>query len=180
MKNVDIRFPRRQPQAVLLLVAALAALAVGFGLQVAVWRVRVPASQTRVLLLLFLFVYTVMGIALFSGLSVRSFSDLLYVSLLFWAPALCYVLLYTGIESDSPTLTTVLRIFEAGAGGIEHEDLREFLASRSFVRARIRHLLEDGLVEERGDRVRATAAGNASIWPLELHRRLIGRRTRGG
>ena len=99
MKNVDIRFPRRQPQAVLLLVAALAALAVGFGLQVAVWRVRVPASQTRVLLLLFLFVYTVMGIALFGGLSVRSFPDLLYVSLLFWAPALCYVLLYTGAIS---------------------------------------------------------------------------------
>jgi hypothetical protein len=127
-------------------------------IHLAVWRVRLPGAQLKTLLVVFLLTWCgAVGFAWFNNWSFISIGEsgalvgFLYFSLLYWSAALCYVITYSAMEGDSPTLSLTRHLHGKGAEGISHEEIEEFFRQRPFVGARVKALVTDNIfIEESG------------------------------
>ncbi len=158
-----------------------AALACAFVLHVAVWRVRVPRRQTRSLLLIF-FGALVAALALLVGLSragglpptSRLGPTCLHLVLFHTAITLAYVITYSAVEADSPSLLIVLAVAEAGRDGLPVKRLEERLNDDVLVRPRLANLVRDGTIARGSDGCRLTRKGRAFIRIFIAARRVLG------
>jgi hypothetical protein len=115
------------------------------------------------------------------GLGPLSFVQWLNVGLAVVAFALAYVVTYSALEADSPTLSLVRYIASAGADGVREKELREFMASRPFVGARLSALVEEGMVHEREGRIHLAEHPYTLFKLVLLHReRVLGLTHHGG
>ena len=119
------------------------------------WWVRVPVHQLRVLLVVFgLFFVASSGLVVMRPAWTNSdhvWLVWLYFAVFYWAAAFCYVITYSAMEGDSPTLSLTRELARRGEQGMTREDLEEFFAARPFIGARIAALVKDGvLVSEEG------------------------------
>lgn len=143
-----------------ILVAALVALASAFFLHLVLWRIRLPRFQLRALLAVFLAVWigALPIMAWFFGRGPAEAASMgwgllgfLYFSLIYWCAALCYVITYSAMEGDSPTLSLTRHLHRRGEKGVSHEEIEEFFRQRPFVGARVKALVADNVfIEERG------------------------------
>ena len=138
--------------AIVLLVGAL------FAVHLVWWRVALPRRQRAVLLVLFLgggivLAPLVAWLVGSLGFATLSWVEWLNVALAVVAFALAYVVTYSALEADSPTLSLVRHIAAAGRRGLAEAELGEFMASRPFVGARLTALVDEGMVYEKEDRI---------------------------
>lgn len=96
-------------------------------------------------------------VAWFAGWRLHEFADgqrligFLYFCLFYWAAALCYVITYSAMEGDSPTLSLIRHLYAQGDKGVPHHEIEEFFRQRPFVGARIKALMADNIfLEEKG------------------------------
>ena len=86
-----------------------------------------------------------------SGAALFGVVGFLYFCLIYWSAALCYVITYSAMEGDSPTLSLTRHLHGKGAEGISHEEIEEFFRQRPFVGARVKALVTDNIfMEESG------------------------------
>jgi hypothetical protein len=170
--------------SVLLAIAVL--LGVLFAVHLVWWRIALPRRQRAVLLGLFLLggllLAPLVGLLLvWLGLEPLSLVQWLNVGLAVVAFALAYVVTYSALEADSPTLSLVRHIASSGSGGVREEELRDFMASRPFVGARLSALVEEGMVHEREGRIHLAGHPYTLFKLVLLHReRVLGLTHHGG
>ena len=152
----------------------LAALA----LHLVLWKIRLPKFHTRALLLLFALVLF-MRLALLA-IWPMTFPETGHVCLFYISLSLCYVITYTAIEGDSPTLSLIRHVHNSGARGVSSADVHEFLAQRPFITARISALKHDGLLREEEGRYFVAGRGSLFFRVILGFRRLYGSIERGG
>jgi hypothetical protein len=136
----------------------ITSLGVAFLAHLALWRIRLPTAQLKVLLLVFFMTWcTAVVVAWLSNWRFVSFADgqaavgFLYFCLFYWAAALCYVITYSAMEGDSPTLSLTRHLHKKGPQGISHEEIEKFFRQRPFVGARVKALVTDDIfLEESG------------------------------
>lgn len=167
-------------------VAIVLLLGTLFAIHLFWWRIALPRRQRAVLLGLFL----IGGLALaplaglllvWFGFEQLSFVQWLNVGLAVIAFALAYVVTYSALEADSPTLSLVRHIASCGSGGVREEELRDFMASRPFVGARLSALLEEGMVQARQGRIHLAEHPYTLFRLVLLHReRVLGLTHHGG
>ena len=110
-----------------ILTIAVFALLVAWCLHLAAWRVRLPKSQLKALLLIFVSVWAVVVAAsLAAGWPIRAVIEFLYFSLIYWSAALCYVITYSAMEGDSPTLSLTRHLHRRGEEGVSHKEIETF------------------------------------------------------
>lgn len=141
-----------------LVLTIVSILAVIFSVHLVWWRIAPPRRQRAWLLALFLVGGAVVAPPVAwllgqSGLASLSWIEWLNVALAILAFALAYVVTYSALEADSPTLSLVRFVAEAGEAGAEEADLRRFMAARPFVTARLSALVEEGMVAEKNGRI---------------------------
>ena len=103
--------------------------AAAFCLHVLLWRIRIPRHQTRTLLLLFFGCLAVglMGLGMAASASPHadwfpsSPAAFAQIALFHAAMTLAYVITYSGIEADSPSLVIVLLVAQAGTQGLSRD-----------------------------------------------------------
>ena len=142
------------------------------------WRVRLPKNHIRTLLILFSLVFGLWLLASMTG--DLSMGEHLQIALYYAAVSLCYVITYSAIEGDSPTLSLMLHLFHHGVEGIRVEEVVTFLAQRPFVKARIAALETSGLVREQNGNY--VIAGKPSLFFRIIlgYRKLYGPVSKGG
>ena len=166
--------------AIALLLGAL------FAVHLVWWRIALPRRQRAVLLGLFLLgglaLAPLIGFLLvWLGFAPLSFVQWLNVGLAVVAFALAYVVTYSALEADSPTLSLVRHIASSGSGGLREEQLRDFMASRPFVGARLSALVDEGMVHEREGRIHLAEHPYTLFKMVLLHReRVLGLTHHGG
>ena len=103
-------------------------------------------------MVIFLAVWTAVAVCLLGfGWLGNELVSFLYFSLFYWAAALCYVITYSAMEGDSPTLSLTRHLHRKGIEGISHEEVEEFFRQRPFVGARVKALVTDNIfIEESG------------------------------
>lgn len=157
-----------------------------FAVHLVWWRIALPRRQRAVLLGLFVLggiaLTPVAGILLvWFGFETLSFVQWLNVGLAVVAFALAYVVTYSALEADSPTLSLVRHIASSANGGVREKELRDFIASRPFVGARLSALVEEGMVREQAGRIHLAEHPYTLFKLVLLHRkRVLGLTHHGG
>jgi hypothetical protein len=161
---------------------------IALALHLAVWKVHVPRKQMRALLVLFLAVL-VCGSAVFArcaeSVSILglgrpvSAADYVQVGLFFVALSLAYIVTYSAVAADSPTLIMILRIAEAGGAGMDRASLERAIDDNVLIAPRLKDLLTAQLVELDGETYRLTLKGVRWARLFAFYRNLI-RAGKGG
>jgi len=122
------------------------------------WRIALPRRQRPVLLMIFLsggilLAPVASSLVEYFGFGALTLIQWLNVGLVVVAVTLAYVVAYSAVEADSPTLSLVRHIASSGAVGLREEELREFMAKRPFLGARLAALLDEEMIREQGEKI---------------------------
>ncbi len=148
-----------------------------------IWRVRLPKRQTNALLKIFYGVF-VLGIILFEVS--KAFNDntsyqflpngipeYLHLFLLFTSLSLAYIITYSAVEVDSPSLVMVLAVNKAGRNGLSKTEFAELLTNERLVIPRINDLVRDKLIFLNRDKYKLTSNGRLFISIFILYRKIM-------
>ena len=124
---------------------------VAFVVHVIIWRLKLPRGHIKALLLIFGTIFCVWMVAIIFFRPWR-IAEILHVILFYWSMSLCYIITYTAIEADSPTLSLIRFLAGARTEGRSKDAVAQFIALRPFVRARLTALARAGLIREEGSR----------------------------
>jgi hypothetical protein len=156
---------------------------VAFAIHVILWRIHVPRHQAASLALLFVAVAIVVLVtesvldpALFGLSPLR----LALAVILFGSFGVVYLILFSALEADSPTLTIIALIQAGGRHGVSEHDLLRAMAGHSFVRLRLDQMVRDGMAVRRGDRLHPSSQGILLASLVRQYRILLCRTHAGG
>jgi len=161
---------------------------VAFTLHIIAWRIYIPRRQTKILLLIFLGVLLLGSLILFRFAAAIStfgmhpptamvgcFRMWLFVVTLI----LAYMITYSAIEADSPSLLIILKIHAAGSSGLDKELVALQLDDGVLIKPRLNDLLVDKMAELHHEKYRLKAKGAFMARLFTFHRNLI-RANKGG
>jgi hypothetical protein len=160
-----------------------------FVLHVAVWRIRLPHRQTRTLLIMFMgvmaaafavFWYAGRTSPEYAAVVPMHLSDYLQIALFHVSFTLSYVITYSALEADSPSLVIVRAIEAAGPEGLDKDVLYEKLNDDILVLPRVRDLIRDEMAVIEDGKYRLTEKGRSFIGLFIFYRKLMGAPLRGG
>lgn len=159
---------------------AFASFVAAFLVHLAIWRIAVPTAALRVAAAIYAAFLLAAAAGALAWLPGFGLDDAAYFAVLYGAIALCYLLTYTGIEADSPTLSIVAMLAKAGARGVSAAEMESFIRRRPFVRSRLLQLYRDGIVIERDGYMMSSGQVSLVLSLSEFYRRLMGRTGKGG
>jgi len=150
------------------------AFACSWLIHLVIWRVQFPNSQLKALLIIFLSTWvTAVVLSVFSVWANTGFIHFLYFSLIYWSAALCYVITYSAMEGDSPTLSLARYLHRMGDKGVLYEEIEEFFRQRPFIGARIRALVTDRILIEESGGYRLRSGKYLFFHTILLYRRVV-------
>lgn len=153
-------------------------LGIALLIHLVVWRIRRPQHEYKVLLVLFIIVFAAwLGWAAFHPMALW---QLLHSAIFYAAASLAYMVAYSAVEGDSPTLSLMRFIAEKPTAGRSHEEVRHFFAQRPFAKSRLAALVEAGLVREENGRYAVAGKGSLAFRFILAYRKIYGDLPRGG
>ncbi len=164
------------------LIYGIGLLFLAFVLHVIVWRLRVPKRQGRGILTIFAVTLSVgLVFAVSAGYTEGNFweracDQLLRSSnwiLLYISCTLAYLISFTAIEADSPSLVMVKHILETGDEGLVPGTLRDRIANDELVVPRISDLVRDKMVVQEQGCLLLTPKGRFLSRLFSFQRRLF-------
>ncbi|HWM84128.1 MAG TPA: hypothetical protein VNQ56_18870 [Pseudolabrys sp.] len=164
------------------LLSALALFAIAFAAHLVWWRLCLPRRQ-----LLILFGIIVVGacggalLLVFDPLSLGLSVPLALLSVLLYGSfGVVYLILFSALEADSPTLTILNLIASRGQAGIHQDELVREMEKHSYVQVRIDQMVRDGMALESAGRIRLASGGLWFSHFILFYRRLLSREYVGG
>jgi hypothetical protein len=160
-----------------------------FFLHLLVWRIHKPRSPIKILLAIFLGTVVVglatlyFGAGVVRSLGLAELSTLaayLHVLVFFIAMAFSYIVGYTVLEWDSPTLSIVTMIARAGKNGLEEAELIQRAEKLPFLESRMQDLIRGGILVEREGRYVLSARPHLFFRSILLYNRLLRTEQRSG
>ena len=160
-----------------------------FFVHLIVWRIRIPGRQTKVLKQIFAYtllaslfvIWCLSAFILKLGLfELLNFFEYLHISLFYLALTLAYIVTYSGMEVDSPSLVMTMKIAAAGTEGLSKEEFDESLPDDILVKPRVRDLVRDEMVTLNGEKHRITTKGVILAQLFIFYRKLLGITLKGG
>jgi hypothetical protein len=165
------------------LFAAVGLFAAALLVHLVVWRIRVPKQQAATLVVIILTV-GILGFSLLFSFGTEdvglSGARLLLGIGVFGGLAAIYLILFSAIEADSPTLTMINLIQAGGIRGVREDKLRLAMSRYSYVEARIDQLLQDKMVIETAHGLQIQPSGRWLCTFILFYRRLLLRSRVGG
>ncbi len=147
--------------------------AIALSLHLAVWRLHYPRNPIKALIFLFGAVILLGIIFLFLYASYTSL-QYLHIVLLFFSLFICYLITYSAIEANSPSLVIVSRIARAGKEGLPFERIKESLGNDLLIEPRLRDLVEARLVDLSGLTYKINEKGRLFVLPFVVFRNFLG------
>lgn len=160
----------------------------GFLLHLIVWKIYLPKRQTKVLLqILFGTLFVVLGVLL-TKLEIEVFGikapknaiEYFHVSLFFITLSFSYMITYSALEADSPSLVMIMSIANAGKKGLDRMALQTNLSDDLLIKPRVMDLILDKMAYMDGEKICLTSKGVIFAKIFILYRNLMGRRIKGG
>lgn len=148
-------------------------------IQLVVWKIHFPKRQIKMLLCVFALVMT-SGLFIVGAitdnlgvLAVRSFLEYFHICLLFISLTLAYMITYSAIEVDSPSLVMINKIAEAGSDGLDERLFMQMLNDQNLVKPRLDDLLNDKMAHYDGNKYRLTLKGMFLARLFIFYRKLL-------
>jgi hypothetical protein len=163
-------------------------LGVAFLIHIVVWKIHLPQRQTRALLVIF-FGTLLVGLVLLGSAQYlwraqfptpETLPEYLHIALFVTAFTLAYIITYSALEADSPSLVMILRIAAAGASGLPKEHFERQMTDELLIMPRIRDLLRDRLVSTEAGKYHLTPKGVLFARIFIVYRRILNISQKGG
>ena len=147
-----------------------------------IWHIHLPRRQAKVILLLFLGGLCCGSYILWeyhqeiSILGLHRPGDLaqcLQLWLYYFSLTLAYMITYSAIEADSPSLIIVMRIHEAGKSGLARESLEGAMNDGILIEPRLEDLLLDRMAVLQEGKYRLTKKGILIAWLFTFCRNVM-------
>jgi len=117
---------------------------------------------------------------LFHLSSPLNFWEYLHVCLFFISLTLAYMITYSALEADSPSLVMVMAIRSAGPEGLDKKKFGQLMSDDTLVMPRIKDILLDKMARVDGDKYRLTPKGILMARIFIFWRKLINAPEGGG
>ena len=165
------------------LVFTLSLFCLAFVIHLIVWRIHLPTRQIKTLVQLFIVILILGILALwlfppsfrFLQLSgPESFWEYIHIYLFFVSLTLAYMITYTAIEADSPSLVLIMKVSEAGSEGLDSKKLEQMMSDDILVIPRLEDLVLDKMAYINGNRYFLTAKGVLMVRIFLYYRKLLG------
>jgi len=157
-------------------------LGASLALHVAWWRRRLPANQLGALLKLFIAVLlawlsgnallALAGVSL-AGLPLR-LVPCLHAALLYFSAALAYVVLFSTIDADSPSINILRALDAAGPQGLSPAELLRITGMERFFASRLERLEADGMARRTPEGLLPGVKGSLLLGLVQFWRMLMG------
>lgn len=147
--------------------------AAAFLLHLALWRIRYPRNPIKTLILLFGTVVAA-GIIFLSLFASYTAAQYAHIFLFFFSLFICYLITYSAIEADSPSLVIVLEVAKRGREGLAPESIKESLGNDLLIEPRLKDLVESGLVDLKGPTYKINEKGRLFLQPFLIYRNFLG------
>ncbi len=99
------------------------------------------------------------SISIFGVTAPTTILEYLHICLFFISITLAYVIIYTAVEADSPSLVIILKIAEKGSKGLVKQEIEQDLNDDILVKPRINDLLKDKMAYLDGNKYKLTRKG---------------------
>ena len=164
-------------------ISGLALLAIALAIHVIWWRLKVPRRQPFILAMLLLS----LGVCGFAALYAAalfpaelSLPRILLAFLLYGSGGVVYLILFSAMEEDSPSLTLIKLIAEAGPRGVHRDDLMRIVEKHSYIKVRIDMMVSGGMAVETPTGLRLASRGLWLSKVVLFYRKLLARKIVGG
>jgi hypothetical protein len=160
-----------------------------FFIHLVIWKIKLPKRQTKTILQIFFAVLFVGILVLwnlpdnpvFWGMSPPvSIAEYIHISLFFISLTLAYMITYSAVEADSPSLVIVTTIANAGQNGLGKKKFDEYMNDNILVKPRIRDLLLNKMVVMDEDRYVLTPKGALFARIFIIYRKIMNVSRKGG
>lgn len=164
------------------LTVSLLTILTAFAIHLAVWKIRLPKRQTRTILLIFFGLLTAILLGLSSlasalpQLGISSpppFASYLHIAGFVISFTLAYMITYSAVEVDSPSLVMTLAIHRAGCRGLPEAEFQAMMNDALLIEPRIRDMLRDKMVRREGEVYYLTPKGARMARLFIFHRALL-------
>jgi hypothetical protein len=155
-----------------------------------IWKLRLPQRHTRAILLIFfgvtggglfgLWILQAWQPAVAKGFLPVTCPEYLHILLFSTAVTLAYIITYSALEADSPSLVMILTIARAGQAGLPQAQLYQQLTDERLILPRLQDLVRDELVTLQGEKYRLTPKGRRFVWIFRTYRQLLALAAKGG
>ena len=164
------------------LVFGLLLFILAFVLQLTLWKIHLPRRQVKTMLQIF-FATLVCGVTALwcappsftlMGLPAPSSPwGYLHICLFFISLTLAYMITYSALEADSPSLVMIMTIYNSEPEGLDRDRFRELMSDETLVMPRIKDVLLDRMVYMDGDRYCLTDKGRLMARLFLFYRSLV-------
>ncbi len=154
-----------------------------FLLQIIIWRIHLPKRQTVVLLFIF-FTIIAVGPSILShfapGFNIlgvgppSTFYEFLQTWLFTVAVTLAYMITYSAIEADSPSLIMILMVHNAGVNGLPKDEMEKKLTNDLLILPRLKDLITDNMAVLNQERYVLTPKGIFLANLFNFYRNVLG------
>jgi hypothetical protein len=162
-----------------LLLVSSAFFALAFAVHVFIWKVR---RSLRHMDMIFVIFAAMLGIELFVSRYLASAGMVIFASpadyvrfcLFYISATLAYIISYSALEADSPTLMMILILDRAGSSGLSLAELEGSASNEFMILLRLNDLVRDGLVSCDKGRYSLKAKGLLFVNIFIFFKRLLG------
>jgi hypothetical protein len=153
-----------------------------FFIHLLLWKIRLPRHQTKALLEIFIGtliagIFVLWKFSCYIELFIISPPETIYeyfqLSLFFISLALGYIITYSAIEADSPSLVMVMTIADAGSKGLDKNVFEQKMNDDILVIPRIEDLIRDKMIYPDGDAYKLTPKGILFVNIFVVYRKII-------
>ena len=147
-----------------------------------IWKINLPRKNHTLILLKIFFGFFFLSIFIskitqnthfFEVFYLQKFPEYLQFFLLYSSLTLAYIVSYSAIEVDSPSLTILLNIAKATPDGIDEEKLYGLMTDDLLVKTRIRDLFEDKMICIDKDKYKLTSKAIILVGIFIFFRKLL-------
>jgi len=162
----------------MILTFSVGAFLVVFLIHIGIWRIKKPLRQTRVLLFIFFgFLFAeIVFLGIKDHFNGPVLIELLHISVIYTSMALGYIVFYSAMEVDSPSLRMVMAIHDEGSQGLERGLLDNLMTEDVLVKPRLMDLIRDEMVVFSDSKYKIAPKGRSLIKILNLYYGLIERK----
>ena len=153
-----------------------------FVLHLVIWKIRLPRRQVKTMLQIF-FITLIAGVSAlwnapssftFMGIpSPSSLWECLHITLFFISLTLAYMITYSALEADSPSLVMIMTIHKSEPEGLDRDRFSALMSDDTLVIPRIKDVLLDRMVYMDGNRYCLTEKGKLMARMFIFYRALI-------
>lgn len=157
--------------------AEIAAFGAALLIHVLWWRIGVPKAPMKAFGLLFGGAFVAATVSYVLLADSATVFGLLYVAVLHTGLVAAYLLTYSAVAYDSPSLSLTYQMWEAGETGMGEAELTAFTEAHPFVHTRLAQLYRDGFILRREGRLALSAKGRRLLSLYDLFLAVLGRPT---